>query len=386
MSLRHTLKSSFRKLQRSYLTLNQVEVSRAALLNNFDVYQSLNPDQQVIPVLKSNAYGHGLEQVAEALKGRKFPYIAVDGHFEALQIREVSNQPILVMGAIHPDNFANIDCQCYTFVVHETETVRAIGTTGKKVKVHIELETGMNRHGVKLHDLAELLHELSHFPNLTVEGVMSHLADADGQIAAYTEKQVALFDRGVEQIQAAGHQPVLIHIGQSTGSLVARSKYANTFRLGLGLYGFSPFEPSDPRNSALARLTPALRVVSTVTKVLTLEPGESVSYGCTFTADRLSRIGVIPIGYYEGLPRALSNKGCVLSTHGEVLSITGRICMNHCMLDLTDSTVQAGEKVVVISNEPRDPNSVTRIAAEHGLFTYLLLVSINENLKRVLVA
>ncbi len=384
MSLSHSITLSLQKLRKTFKNQNWVEISQSTILNNFDLFQSLHPEQGVIPVLKANAYGHGLEQIAEILKARTFPYIAVDGYFEALRIREVSPQPILVMGAIDPDNFKRMKCSTYTFVISDIQTVVALGALQKRVKVHIELETGMNRYGVKSKDLDALLSELKKYPKIQVEGVMSHLADADGPHETYTVQQVALFDAGVEVIRAAGFSPSIVHIGQSAGNIVAQSKYAQTFRLGLGLYGFNPFPAEHPKAPLLTTLRPALQIMSTITKVHELAPGESVSYGCTFTATRPTRIGVLPLGYYEGIPRALSNVGCGLSQKNEVLPIVGRICMNHLMVDITNTQVAFNDTVVVMSANPKDPNSVDQISSIHGIFNYLLLVQINENFKRII--
>jgi alanine racemase len=384
MQLRHIFSKHLSQLTKEFKTLNRVEISRAAILHNLDLLQRLSPGPNLIVVLKSNAYGHGLVEIAEILKARNFSYIAVDGYYEALRIREVSDQPILVMGYIHLDNFQRMHCEKFTFVVHDDQTVEALGKTGKPIKVHIELETGMNRMGVKLDRLSDLLNKIRLYKNLVVEGAMTHLADADNQNNSLTILQTKAFDMGVEQIQASGFKPSLFHIAQSAGSVKVVSKYANALRAGIALYGINSLADNDPKSELLKSLRPAMSVISTIIKVLEIESGESVSYGCTFTAQRPTRIGVIPFGYYEGLPRALSNKG-IVTYRNQALPIVGRVCMNHTLVDITDSIAQYGDEVVVVSAKTDEPNSISSINKKHGLFNYEFMVGMNENTRRVII-
>lgn len=382
MPLRARLNTKLKAFEKQFVTYNNIYVSRSAILHNFDLFQAMVPDGYVIPVLKSNAYGHGLQEVASILKARKFPYLAVDGYFEALRIHEVSRQPVLLMGAINPVNFKRMKFGNDAIVVHEPAVVEALGKLRKPIKVHVEIETGMGRHGVRPDELPAFLALLKKYPKLLVEGVMTHLADADNpKRTAHVQKQVKRFDKAVEQVRAAGFGPKYLHIAQSAGSTKAHSHYANTLRVGIALYGITPLDNKDKYARKLADLQPALTLESTIAKVLKVDPGESVGYGCRWVAKRPSRIGVLPLGYYEGLPRALSNVGVVKYGH-KYLPITGRVCMNHTMIDLTDSKAGVDEKVVVISPAKNDKNSLDSLAREHGLFNYGLLVGLNQNIRR----
>ena len=138
MLLRKQVDRLLGRFEREFVTHNRIEVSRSAILHNLDLFGGLS-GLQIIPVLKGNAYGHGVKQVAQALKGRELLYIAVDGYFEALRVREVSNQSVLVMGAILPENFKRIKYDNFAFVVGDEPTIHALGKTGKKVKVHLEV-------------------------------------------------------------------------------------------------------------------------------------------------------------------------------------------------------------------------------------------------------
>jgi alanine racemase len=365
-----------------YIHLNRAEISSSAILHNVAFYESLSTGTGIIPVLKSNAYGHGIAPVAQILGRHSFPYVAVNSFQEALQVREVSDQPVLVMGAVHPANFAGIRFPGYAFAVHQPSTIAALGETGRAVRVHLELETGMNRHGVKKHELDALLSHIKAYPALELEGVMTHLADTSD--IGFSTSQISLFDECVELIRAAGFAPALFHSSQSTGSLSLRSRHPLTPRVGIGIFGVNPLDVGSPLRARLNELQPAMTVVSTVTTVQNADAGESVSYGRTFKTGRPSRIGILPFGYYEGLPRAMSNVGTV--THGTTqLPIVGRVCMNHCMVDLTGSDLREGDEVTIISPRRDDPNSIESIALKNGMYSYTLLTGIDQNVDRIIV-
>jgi alanine racemase len=384
MALRTNIDSFLRKFEKDFAAHNRLEVSKSALIHNADLFKKLT-GKAVIPVLKGNAYGHGTLQVATALKNGGFAYIAVDGYFEALRIRKVSRQPVLIMGAIKPENFAKLTYDHFAFVVQDEATVVALGKTGKKIAVHLECNTGMNRYGAGVADVQALTRLILQFPNLTLEGVMSHLADSDGTDPETVNKAVELFDQCVETVRKSGASPTIIHVAQTAGSLRVASRYANTIRLGIGLYGINPFPPGHPDFSKLSGLKPALQFISTITKTIDLKKGESVSYNYTFTAPKAMRIGVLPVGYYEGVPRALSNAGCV-KYKTDFPVIVGRVCMNHTMVNLSETpSATSGDEVVVFSADQNDSNSVDVIARAHRLFNYNLLTALSPDVRRILV-
>ena len=154
--------------------------------------------------------------------------------------------------------------------------------------------------------------------------------------------------------------------------------------MGIGTYGINPLRSDDPHYERLSGLKPVLSFKSTIIQVHQLEKGSKVSYGGTFVAKHPMRIGVLPVGYYEGLPRKLSGVGYV--THGkQALPILGRVCMNHVMIDLTESKLNVGDEVVVISNNPSDPNSVMGLEQRHKLFPYTTLTGLSNSIHRTVI-
>ena len=382
-SVRHNLDSLLRRFEKQFITHNLIEVSQSALLHNLDLFASLT-NKAVIPVLKGNAYGHGIELVASALKARKLAYIAVDGYFEALAIRQISDQPVLILGSILPENYSHMRYDEFAFAVQDEATIHALGKTRKHIKLHLECNTGFNRYGVGAEEISGLIDEIKKYPNLELEGVMSHLADADGDDPVTVYDAVSFYDSCVEAVLNSGLNPTIFHVAQTAGSIQARSKYANTIRLGVGLYGINPFPKSHTQNKTLKELRPALRLTSTITKISQLEKGDKVSYNYTFTAPRKMRIAVLPLGYYEGVNRSLSNSG-VVKIGQAFAPIVGRVCMNHTMVALDSIDAKVGDKVVVYSDIPGDKNAIDNVASDHGLFNYNLLTSISPSVRRVLV-
>ena len=368
-----------------YQTLNRIEISRSNILSNVALIQKQHPKFKVIPVLKSNAYGHGLKQVAEILNEADCAFVAVDGYFEAAQIRNLTKHPILVLGYIRPENVKLLDTKKCSFVVQDIRGLQAFGELGKPVRIHLELNTGMNRLGLSEGELLDYLEELRRHRQITLEGIMSHLADADnGQNDSWTHDQVKQFDRMVKAIKKAGFSPRYIHIAQTAGSTKVKSVYANSIRLGVGLYGINPLNESDAHFRDLQKLQPVLELKSTVIKIVDLKKGDKVSYNGIFTAPQNMRVGILPLGYYEGVPRELSNKG-VVAYENKAFPIVGRVCMNHTMVNLKDVDIRVGDEVTIISSDPTSGNSVQAICQSHDIFNYLFVTKLSSSIKRVIV-
>jgi alanine racemase len=286
------------------------------------------------------------------------------------------------MGMIKPQNFKTLAYRNFAFVVQDEATIRMLGSLKRKCRVHLEIDTGMHRNGIAPVELAAYLKLLRQFPALQLEGVMSHLADADGTSEQTVAEAAAAFDACISQVLAAGFAPRFIHLAQTAGSQRAASTYANTMRLGIGLYGINPFPKSSPYYAGLTKLHPALRLISTVSRINLVERGEGVSYNYTFKAPRRMRLGVLPLGYYEGVPRILSNSGTV-GYKKKYLPIVGRVCMNHTLVNLNGHDISVGDEVIVISDDPAAQNCVQAL---RETFSYEFLADLASDTRRVLVA
>ncbi len=383
--LRRNIKKIIKRLDYNhYETYNVIEISRNNLLHNLHFFQNQNPNQLVIPVIKSNAYGHGLREVSSILESAGVKLVAVDGYFEANTVIETTSCDVLVMGAVRPENAHIVNTKRCSFVVQDIDTLRAFAELNKKVRIHLELNTGMNRLGLSENELAPYLSFLKSNPQLQLEGVMSHLADADNPSNDFTIRQAELFNSMVGHILSEGWNPKYIHLAQTAGTTKISNHQTNALRLGIGLYGINPLQPDDDQYQNLEKLKPVLSLKSTVIKVQELTKGDKVSYNGIFTATSPTRIGVLPVGYYEGYPRSLSNKG-IVTYKQKPQPVVGRVCMNHTMINITDSDSKVGSVVTLIDTDQNAPNSVKNICKDHDLFSYQLVTGLSEKVKRIVV-
>ena len=385
--IRKTVKSIAQKvISNNYKTLNFIEIDSKKLLSNIGIVAKSSGGQKIFAVLKSNAYGHGLKQVAKILNDCPYvEFIAVDGYFEAAKTRDITKKKILVMGYILPENFDLLDTKRCSLVIQSSDDLLRLSKLNKAVNIHMELNSGMNRLGIHIEEIEDYLAVLSKYPKLHLEGVMTHLADADNEMDnSFTNDQVELFDAAVSKILKLGFKPQYIHIAQTAGSVKADSKYANAIRLGIGSYGINPLNNKDQMSTELAALKPVLELKSTIVKTIDLKKGDRVSYNGIYQAKGNERIGVLPLGYYEGLDRRLSNKA-VLRAKGHNLPVRGRICMNHTMVDISGTDLQVGDQVTVVSNNSNDPNSINKLCLQFDLFSYELLTGLSESIRRYIV-
>lgn len=360
-----------------YRTLNTIRVSAEALRHNLLHYRALFPGQAICPVLKANAYGHGLVEVARVLDPLKPEFFVVDSLYEAYKLESAGiKSMILVLGYTLPENLEGRRFP-FHFAVSDLESARVLAAQGNSV--HLKIETGMNRMGFAVKELETVLPIFKEM-GLKIEGVLTHLADADNEASdAYTQHQVALFKEAVRVVREVGFDPEWIHAGQSAGAFKVGA-VGNMVRVGLGMYGISPFEATDSVVGALSALRPVMEWVSTVVGIRPIKQGDRVGYNGTFVAERDSTLAVVPMGYYEGFPRALSSKG-IMEIRGELCPVVGRVCMNYTMIDVSDVPgVNVGDEVTVYS--AGGSNGVVSAARLANTIPYELMVRLSESMRR----
>ncbi|MCL2280672.1 alanine racemase [Candidatus Saccharibacteria bacterium] len=368
-------------LQQYLITPNLITISRERLLANLDIFNE-QTKQLIIPVLKSNAYGHGIVEVAKILDNSPYHFVAVDNYHEAAQIIKNSKRiRVLVMGVILPNNYQLFNTRRISFVVQNLENLKSFAALRRRINIHLEINSGMNRLGLRIDELSKYLEYLVKCPRLNLEGVMTHLADADNISNTFTNEQIAKFDQMVEQIYGYGFNPKVVHVAQTAGSVKAKSRFANAVRIGIGTYGINPLKETDPEFTKLEKLQPILELTSTIVSVIDLQPGDSVGYNRTYQAKKATRVAILPLGYYEALPRVLSNQVTLTSGNWR-LPVVGRICMNYTVVDITDTNLNIGDQVTVISRNITDPNSVANLEKLHGIFPYELLCKISPTIRR----
>lgn len=370
--------------RKTFQTLNIIELDSKALLHNLHYIQSINPGYSIFPTIKGNAYWHGIREIAKILSSEKLEYICVDSYFEALKVREVTSLPILIMGYTLPHNYAVMKLSSFTFFVYDEDSINALGKLGKSVKIHLKIDTGMARQWARLDALEDLLNIIKSYPKLRLEGIATHLADADGVDNSYSLHQIKEFKTAIALCENKAITLKYKHISNTAWSMKFTSWDFNALRLGIGLYWVNPFASEDPFYEKAKELKPVLSLYTTLVAKKKIKKWEKVSYNCTFTATRDMIIWVVPIGYYEALWRKLSSNYSMYFEWQE-LPIVGRVCMNLTMLDIGDTDMKVGERIEVIGTDMSKNNNIYSMARRSETIPYECLTRISETIRREIV-
>ncbi len=365
--------------------LNWIKISKKALIENHHKIQAFHPEASVCPVLKSNAYGHGLKQVGPIFDSLGCPYLIVSNLREAsdLKILEVKT-PILVMG-YNPPEALKVSPYTFEYFVFDIETVRTLDKYHPGSKIHLFVDTGMTREGVTLADLPDFLGKLKKFKNLEMVGLCSHFADADNpRSLTFSRRQIKNFKTALKIVNDFGFNPKWKHVSASSGAFKIHDDTFNLIRCGQAHYGVSPLASGDPYENKL-KLRPVLELYSTLVQIKKVSKGTSVGYSRTFVCEKDTVLGLVPAGYFEGVDRRLSNIGH-LKIRKQLFPIVGRVSMNMTVVDITKlKNPKIGEEVIVYSGSSKDNNSVKNASIQAGTIPYEILVHIIPSLKRMVV-
>lgn len=371
-----------------YHTLNEITIDSKSVVHNFNYFQKLNPQAQVCPILKSNAYGHGLTQVAQIVDQHlSSPYIMVDSLYEAYELSKLKvKTPIMIMGYTDPQNYSVWRKLPFTFTVYDIDSLLALNKYQKGAKIHIKLDTGMCRLGVQKDQLLEFITTLKTCKNLKVEGIYSHLSQAnDPKKTTFTNRQINLFKDMVKIFEKAGFTFKYKHIASTAGAS-NHDPYFNLIRLGGGFYGYSPFGPhTDEGRTQRQHLKPALTFTSRLAIIKTIHPGNQVGYGGSYTAKQDETIAVLTAGYFDGLSRDLSNQASFL-LRGIQCPVVGNISMNMTTIKLPRTVnPHLGDPVIIISPDPNSCCSIYKFASILNTIPYTILTGLHSSTKRRVV-
>jgi len=347
--------------ERKLEPVNRIEIDAERMLKNFDEAKKKS-GMEVWPVLKANAYGGGLEQVTKILKARKYRYAVVDSYYEALRIWRVSRQKILLIGPLQPSNYSKINWKRVTLMVSDISQIWDLITLSEKVKIHLKINTGMNRQGIEISELPEALKVIAGSEKVELEGLMSHLADTNDSV--WTKDQGDKFAEAIDIVKRTGFKPRYYHLAASGGIGKVAIKELNAVRVGIDLY------------------KGAIRLVSKIAKVRQVAVGERISYSGTYKFKKGSWVGVISVGYYEGLDRRLSNKGFV-KYNGEFCPMVGNICMNMCLVNFGEIEPNLYDEVEVIGQS--NQNSIEEMAKIMGTIPYEVMVKLSSSIRREII-
>lgn len=362
-----------------YNPLIEVFVFKDIILKNLKAFQAAYPSLQMAPVLKSNAYGHGLFEVASILEGQNIPFIIVDSFFEALTLRQRGiKQKILVIGYTTAEQILSKKLKDVSFTVIGIDQLKEVAEKlTKPINFHLKIDTGMHRQGVLEEEINKSIQIIKENKNFVLEGVATHFAIAHKEGVDFTKRQIRDWHRLVEIFKKEFPGIKYYHAAATGGLMFAGETDANVARLGVGLYGVDP--------SNLVKVEPVLEMKSVISSIKNIKKGEKVGYETSFTAEREMKIATIPVGYFEGKDIRLSNKGFI-RVGEQFCPIVGRVSMNITTIDVSNlSDVKVGDSVIVISRDPNDKNSIENINKICGTIPREVWVKIPAHLRRKIV-
>jgi alanine racemase len=362
-----------------------VEVSLARLAENFHAIRAAVAPAAVMPVVKANAYGHGLVEVARHLVGLGATSLGVAFLEEAVALREAGvSLPILVMGGILGDQIPLFLRHGLTLTASSIDKLRQIDTTardmGVTAAVHLKIDTGMERIGVHYYSARGLLERATECRHVLVEGIYSHFANADAADLGSARLQLARFQDVIGWYDKQGIAPPVRHIANSGAILQLPESHLDLVRPGILLYGVYP--SSEVRRTIAVR--PALSWKSRVVYFKVVPPAHPVSYGSTWQSDHPVRIVTVPVGYGDGYFRALSNVARVI-IRGRKYPVVGRVCMDQIMVNIEWETAYNGDPVVLLGRDGDEVITCEDLAEWAGTIPYEVLTNINTRVPRVYV-
>lgn len=364
------LRKTYAEINLSNISHNISELKRAAGTN-------------VMAVVKADAYGHGMFAVAQRSLQEGVNWFAVATPDEAIALREIGGVKILLLSPALPCTYETLVDAQISICVTRPEEVGALAECaaklGKNALTHLKLDTGMGRVGLRtVQELDAIIGAFRAHPNVIMEGLFTHFAAADEADPAYTNKQSEKFSFFSEKIKSAGFSP-LLHTSNSAATIRFPELHLDLCRMGISMYGYFPSHEVDWKGVSLK---PAMSLISYVSHLKYIEPGESVSYGCKFTAEKRTKIATVPIGYADGYKRALSCQASAL-VNGKLAKLVGRVCMDQIMLDTTDIPVSVGDEVVLMGTRGDTSITADDLATLALTISYEILTSITARIPRV---
>ncbi len=365
------------------------EIKLDAIVHNMQNMKAhIATNTKMIGVIKTDGYGHGSIPIARALEKQDFMWgFAVATAEEAHDLREAGIRlPILILGYTFPYCYEQLAAEEVRSAVFRRDSLEelqaAAKKTGKPMKVHIKVDTGMNRIGVTPDEEGlRFIQEVAELDGIEMEGIFTHFARADEKDKSNARKQLTLFQSFVERAEERlGRSIPLKHCSNSAGIMELPEANMDIVRAGITLYGLYPSEEVD-KNAV--ELLPALSLHSRIVFVKTIHKGDSVSYGGIFTAEEDRRIATIPLGYGDGYPRGLSEKGYVL-IRGKRAPIVGRVCMDQFMVDVSEiPEATENDEVVLLGRDGEERISAEELGELSGRFNYELVCDLGARIPRI---
>jgi alanine racemase len=375
------------KLMNSDNSLIWVEISRSALQKNIQIFRDLvGKDVALAPMVKANAYGHGLIETGKVFREAGCEYLAVNSIFEARKLREAGDKGKIYIAGYTAlgdlEEAIDLDCE---IVIFNQETLGELEKLGRPTKIHLKVETGTHRQGVMREDLGEFVAAIRKAKNIELVGVAMHFANIEDTTSHdFAEQQLAEFNSIREEFK--DFENLKFHAANSAATLLWDTTHFDIARIGISAYGMWPSEEtflslaSERKEKVI--LTPALTWKTKIAQIKNIPAGAKVGYGCTWEAAKDSVIAILPVGYYDGYARAYGEKAEVL-IHGQRVKTVGRVCMNMLLVDVSDiSEVALEDEVVLLGKSGDEEITAEEIGEWGGTINYEVTTRIRENILR----
>lgn len=356
-----------------------------ALEHNIDEYKKIiTKGTKMLGVVKSDAYGHGAYEVSRLLEEKGADYLAVAFTDEAVQLRKMGIKlPVLILGTTDKSFIEDVVKYDITPTVYTYDFAKALSDycvkSGKTAKIHIKIDTGMSRIGFSYKNDDLEIEKIYKLPNIVTEGIFTHFAVADEEDTTHVKRQFERFCDICERLKNKGVEIPIRHCCNSAATIRFSEMHMDMVRIGISLYGHYP---SDIKYDI--DLKPVMTLVSTVTHIKNVEIGETISYGATYTVSEPKKIATVAIGYADGLPRILSDK-IKFTVNGKKVPQVGRICMDQCMIDVTDvNNINTGDEVIIFGTG-KNSVPIEELAKAVGTISYELLCNVSRRVPRCYV-
>lgn len=366
------------------------EVNLDAILYNMEqMCKLLKEDTKIMGVIKTDGYGHGAVPIGRELEQLDYTWGYATATVEEAEIlrRNGMEKPILVLGATFPEQYeamADLGIRVNLYSIRQAEQMEvAAAKMNKKIMVHAKIDTGLSRLGFQVtEEAADEIARIFRMPHIIVEGIFTHFAKSDAKDKTMANQQMEAFSKMKKMLEERNVEIPMIHCSNSAAIIDMPEANMSVVRAGISLYGMWP---SDEVKKENIDLQPVMSLKSCIVFLKELEKGRTISYGATYETTRKQRIATVPVGYGDGYPRSLSNKGYVL-IHGKKAPICGRICMDQFMVDVTDiPEAQEGDLVTLVGKDHGAEITMEEIGDLSGRFNYEFACDLGKRIPRVYI-
>ena len=366
------------------------EINLDAILHNMEQMRGLlNEDTKIMGVIKTDGYGHGAVPIGRELEKLAYTWGYATATVEEAEIlrRNGLKKPILILGATFPEQYeamADLELRANVYSIGQAERMEeAAAKMNKRIIVHAKIDTGLSRLGFQVtEESADEIARIFKMPHIIMEGIFTHFANSDAEDKTMANQQLEAFAKMKQMLEERQVEIPMIHCSNSAAIIDMPEANMSVVRAGISLYGMWPSDEVKKENIDLA---PVMSLKSCIVFLKELEKGRVISYGATYETSKKQRIATIPVGYGDGYPRSLSNKGYVL-IHGKKAPICGRICMDQFMVDVTDiPEAREGDMVTLVGKDHGAEITMEEIGDLSGRFNYEFACDLGKRIPRVYV-